>query len=88
MWVPAWSVPVESGRLVVAPVTVVRVPKRLPSRMSWTVPVGVGVEGETEAATVTAVPWTTVEGETVRLVVLGLLVWLMVRGWEAEVEAW
>jgi hypothetical protein len=56
----------------------------LPSRISWAVPLGVGVTGEMAATMVTVAPWATVKGLTAMLVVLGWLVAARVKEEVAE----
>ena len=61
-------------------------PNRFPSRTSCTVPPGVGVDGATEAATVTAVPCTTVDGVTTMVVVVASAVTPTVKAARSELD--
>ena len=62
----------RSGRLVLALVMKIGMPKRLPSRINCAVPPGTGEAGETEAVTATAAPCTTDEGVTAIVMILGM----------------
>ena len=73
--------------MVIAPATVTGVPSRLPSSINCTVPVGMGEAGVMDAAIVTVVPCTTVEGVTAMVVPLARLATAIVKDAGAEIEA-
>jgi hypothetical protein len=77
---------VSKGRLVLAPVRATGPPYRLPSRINWSVPVGVGVTGEMAATTVIPAPCVTVEEFMAIVVVVGRVPGLRVNEEAAETE--